>query len=69
MELMLRLSRSPKAIFLTSCVATILTGIAILGFGAPPVILAFVLWGGSILLGALNALADRRLGTHWPSSP
>jgi hypothetical protein len=65
---MLRLSRSLKAIFAASCVTSILTGIAILGFGAPPIILAFVLWGGSILLGALNALADRRLGTHWPSS-
>jgi hypothetical protein len=65
---MLQLSRSLKAIFVASCVTSILTGVAILGFGAPPIILAFVLWGGLILLGVLDALADRRLGSRWPSS-
>jgi len=59
---MLRLARSLRAIFVSSCIAGSLTLVAILAFGAPPVVLVYVAWGGSILLGALHALADRRLG-------
>lgn len=66
MGLMLRLVRSPRAIFISSCIAGSSTLIAILAFGVPPIAFVYVTWGGSILLGALNSLANRRLGPRRP---
>lgn len=66
MDLVLHLVRSLRAIFVSSCVAGSLTLVAILAFDLPPVALVYVTWGGSILLGALHVLADRRLGPRRP---
>lgn len=45
-----------------SVAVAIATGIAILGFGAPPVVLALVAWGGAALLAPLYAWSSRRVG-------
>jgi hypothetical protein len=66
MDLMLRPARSLKAIFLASCSATILVAIAIIAFGAPPIILVYVAWGGPILLSIVEVLSDLRQGRHRP---
>jgi hypothetical protein len=59
---MARLLLSLKGTFVLSCLAAILTGVAVMGFGAPPVTVVWVSWGGAILLSAAEVWARGRLG-------
>ncbi|HEU5143068.1 MAG TPA: hypothetical protein VFU04_07935 [Solirubrobacterales bacterium] len=59
---MARLFVSLPAVFgMSTCIA-VLTGIAILGFGAPPKVLAFVAWGVAAVFTPLIAWSHQRLG-------
>jgi hypothetical protein len=57
---MTRLLRSPRRTFYLSCIASTATGIAIIGFGAPPVLIAWVGWGGVFLLSMVDSWGRRR---------
>jgi len=61
MELMARFLRSPWGTFYLGCAAATLTGIAVLGFGAPPTTVIWVAWGGGVLVSAADTWARRRL--------
>jgi hypothetical protein len=58
---MMRLLKSPRRTFYLSCIAATTTGIAVMGFGAPPVTVAYVAWGGAILLSMIDIRSRRRL--------
>lgn len=50
--------RSPKTTLFASCTATVLTAVAIFIFGAPPITLVYVAWGGPILFSIAEMLTD-----------
>jgi len=45
-----------------SATISVLTGVAILGFGLPPKMLVPIAWGTAAVYAALNSWAYRRLG-------
>ncbi len=57
---MKRLQRSPWRTLYISCVVSAIVGVAIMGFGAPPVILVWVTFGGATIMSAVNNRARRR---------
>ncbi len=52
----------PWGTLASSMLVTVVTGIAIIGMGAPPVILVPVTWGGMTIYGFLSHRFDQRLG-------
>lgn len=59
---MVKIMGSMRGLFLLSCLISLLTGVAILGFGAPPVILVAVAWGGALFISAMRDRVERHLG-------
>jgi hypothetical protein len=62
MDLIARILGSQRGLFAVSSVVAVITGVAIIGFGAPPVILVVVAYGESLLVGASSGWVRRRLG-------
>jgi hypothetical protein len=52
----------PWGTLATSTSVAVVTGIAIIDFGAPPVVLVTVTWGSMAIYGALSSSLDQRLG-------
>jgi hypothetical protein len=61
-ELIARLFQSSRFLSVASITLATATGIAILGFGAPPVVLALVAWGSTALFAPLYSWSSRRVG-------
>lgn len=64
MELMEHLIMHRRAAWTMSAVLSAAAAVAIFGFGAPPVILVGVAWGGALAYGKALSWAERRLGRH-----
>jgi hypothetical protein len=62
MDLIARILGSQRGLFAVSSVVSVITGVAIIGFGAPPVILVVVAYGQAMLVGASSGWVRRRLG-------
>jgi hypothetical protein len=52
----------PWGTLTTSTSIAVMTGIAIIGLGAPPAILVPVTWGSMTVYGVLGSRFDKRLG-------
>lgn len=64
LQLISRLLKSPRRTLYISCIVASLTGVAIMVFGAPPIILVLVTYGGAAILSEVNARAQRRLDSE-----
>jgi hypothetical protein len=62
MDLIAKVMGNPRGIATLSCIATAMTWIAIVAFGAPPTTFIVVAWGGSIVLATSKGWVERRLG-------
>lgn len=58
---MARLLISLRGTLALSCVAAIFTGVAVMGFGAPPVTVVWVSWGSAMFFSAAESWARGRL--------
>jgi hypothetical protein len=62
MGLMVQLIQSRRGTLGLSTVVGVTTAIAILGFGAPPVVMAPVFWGSTAAYAALYSWSSRKIG-------